>query len=180
MNRFVTFGIAAVLVLLIPTAVHADTYLYSVRGFDAYASSFSFYETNLTSTGSVTGADLLSVTGIPSGFGSFVFSWDTGNSVSSGMFSNCPLAPGQGSVGGAPGYGCAAYGFTNPTLGGVYSIWGDAFPLGSFLTTGTFVGVDNLASVTSTHVSPVPEPSSVMLLVTGAVVLFGLKKLLRH
>ncbi|HEX7157853.1 MAG TPA: PEP-CTERM sorting domain-containing protein [Edaphobacter sp.] len=169
-------GIPAILTLVAmvpfinPSVARADTFLYTahedvvISPTFTWSFGFSFTEPTLASSGQVTSSDLFSVTSnsalsIPS-----EFSW---NSAAGG---SCTL-----SVIGSEFYAgraCVAIGFNVPVASGSF----EGFPAGSFLTTGSFnADLAGQMNVTITDLS-IPEPSSIVLLSNGLLVLFGIAR----
>ena len=152
-----------------PSVARADTFLYTahedvvISPTFTWSFGFSFTEPTLASSGQVTSSDLFSVTSnspsVPS-----EFSW---NSAAGG---SCTL-----SVIGSEFYSgraCVAIGFGVPVGAGSF----EGFPAGSFLTTGSFdADFAGQMNVTITDLS-IPEPSSIVLLGNGLLILFGIAR----
>ena len=160
-SRYV--GIAATITLMVWlfTAVpsHADTFQYSVVDtINSVSFTFTVTETSLASSGVVTTG--FSNVSVPAGDTLAGFAW---NSAAGGT---CFGAS-------SPGSACADYQL-NVSGGGGETVTG-AFSSGSFLSPGTYTSTTNGSSytVTITDLTAVPEPSSVMLLGSGALGLVG-------
>jgi hypothetical protein len=146
--------VAAFVLLLAPVVACAtETYTVVETGnFFGLATQFSFTEPTILSAG-----DTTSITQV-SGATVTEFSWSAG--------SVCPLS-GLGLVSGANA--CLAY-----QGGGGFT---DFFTAGSFLTDGTYtsLGNDMTVTISGTSSSVTPEPSAVILFVTGLVILLARK-----
>lgn len=141
---------------MVPAVAHAD-YVYTVTsagssGF-AFDTQFSFTEPTLTSSGTVT-SGLTQISGATvTGFG-----W---NSAASGVCSagNLTFAIGGAACIGMEGNGGAGF--------------SDAFTVGAFLAPGTYTGTIVTVNIAQTGVA---EPSSLLLLASGILGLFGVRR----
>ena len=170
-------GIAAILSVVVailpfinPLVARADTFQYSVTTVPGFGSSFqfSFTEPTLASSGDVT-SGFFSIT-IPKFWSLDGFSW---NSAAGG---DCPVYHIEPDS--FDSFGCAAVGYS---LGSTIGRDLEAFTPGSFLAPGIFKSTIlgnpflGVMTVTITDVS-VPEPSTLMLLGTGVLTLFGITR----
>lgn len=152
---FRTFAVTAFLVFLVfPNQAKADSFEYTVTS--STGSTATFTESSLASSGDVT-----SFSSTAGALQILEFAWD-----SAGL--DCIVVVGNG------GAACGGINFA----GGEEQF--ASFPLGSFLSPGTYQGFSltgfNNMTVTITGISGVPEPSSVVLMLLGVGLLFVMRK----
>lgn len=151
MARIGALLVLAVSAITFPSLASAGSYLYTVTD-NSNNTSFSFYETTLASTGTVTPPAFFNVT---PGDTVNVFNWNS----AAGAF--CKI--GGVESGPFPG-GCAAdYINTSMTFFG--------FAAGSFLSTGTYISNDPTGM--TVEIQSIPEPSAVAVLGSGLLFVAG-------
>ena len=156
-------GLVAIAPFINPLVARADTFQYTFldEGLGPTI-GFSFTEPTLASSGEVTSGFFSIIA--PAGDSISAFSW---NSAAGGA---CTL-PVFGAES-APDFACASY-LRNFAGGGIVGVMGTFAP-GSFLAPGTYTRGGGI-TVTITDLS-VPEPSSLVLLGTGVLILFGIAR----